>query len=411
MRKDVENLIQMIGGEIVNKSEVARRLGCCWKTVDRKVNPDKYKATKTKRVYTSKLNKFKELIIEKVDTYSCSAKSIYLLLTKEYGYTGSYSLVNKFVSSHKKEQTRKATIRFETIPGQQAQVDWKESFKIVDKNGNEYVINIFLIILGYSRKKFIKLTFDRTQQTLFECLTLAFKYFGGTTKDILFDNMKTVVDHTKSNYHNVVINEKFRQFSKDANFNIITCRAYRPQTKGKVENLAKIMDRLKAYNKEFNGIDELDNIIKELNNELNNEIVQGLEQTPNERFKKEKSTLTSINLNLLEPYYLQTKEYKVSNESMINYNSKKYSVPTYLIGKKVTIKECDSRIYIYYTTNLICWYSTDKNFKYNYKESHYMDILKQDAFKDYSDEQLREQIKRNLEFMDNIRIEKDDKHE
>ena len=233
MRKDVENQINMIGGDIVNKSEVARRLGCSWKTVDRKINPEKYSKDRKKRTYNSKLDPYRELIITKLDTYCCSAKSIYLLLQSKYGYKGSYSLINKFVSAHKKEENRKATIRYETIPGHQAQVDWKEKFKIVDKYGTEYTINIFLMILGYSRKKFIKLTFDRSQQTLFECLSQAFEFYGGTTQEILFDNMKTVVDQAKSNYHRVVINEKFRQFAKDANFNIVTCRPYRPQTKRK----------------------------------------------------------------------------------------------------------------------------------------------------------------------------------
>lgn len=238
MRKDVENQIYMIGGEIVNKSEMARRYGCSWKTVDRKINPRKYERPKKPRKYTSKLEPYKELIKNKLDNYCCSAKSIYLLLKDKYEYNGSYSLVNKFVASYKKEEIRKATIRYETIPGHQAQVDWKEKFKIVDKNGIEYTINIFLIILGYSRKKYIRLTFDRSQQTLFECLYKAFEYFGGTTKEILFDNMKTVVDQAKSNYHRVVINEKFRQFAKDANFNIVTCRPYRPQTKRKSRKLS-----------------------------------------------------------------------------------------------------------------------------------------------------------------------------
>lgn len=231
MRRDVENQIYMIGGDIVNKSEVARRFGCSWKTVDRKVNPDKYSKKTTERVYSSKLDPYKELILSKLDTYCCSAMSIYLLLKDKYSYTGSYSLVSKFVAKHKKDQIRKATIRYETIPGHQAQVDWKERFKILDRYGEEYTINIFLMILGYSRKKFLKLTFERSQQTLFECLSQAFQFFGGTTKEILFDHMKTVVDQAKSNYHSVVINEKFRQFSKDANFNIVTCRPYRPQTK------------------------------------------------------------------------------------------------------------------------------------------------------------------------------------
>ena len=169
------------------------------------------------------------------------------------------------------------------------------------------------------------------------------------------------------------------------------------------------MDRLKAYNNEFESVYDLYQIIENLNIELNNEIVQGLGQTPNERFEKEKSTLTNVNLDLLEPYYIPTKEYKVSNESMITYKSKKYSVPTYLIGKHVTVKESDSGIYIYYNTNFICSYNTNESLRLNYKESHYKDILKQEAFRDATDEELERQIQRNLDFMDSINIERDEK--
>ncbi len=51
MRRDVENQIYMMGGEILNKSEVARRLGCSWKTVDRKINPTKYATNRKKNVH------------------------------------------------------------------------------------------------------------------------------------------------------------------------------------------------------------------------------------------------------------------------------------------------------------------------------------------------------------------------
>lgn len=51
--------------------------------------------------------------------------------------------------------------------------------------------------------------------------------------------MKTIVDQVRSDYTDVVINNKALQFSKDAGFKIVTCRPYRPRTKGKVETLAK----------------------------------------------------------------------------------------------------------------------------------------------------------------------------
>jgi len=55
------------------------------------------------------------------------------------------------------------------------------------------------------------------------------------------------------------------------------------------------------------------------------------------------------------------------SESMITYKSKKYSVPIYLIGKNVTVKEYDFEIYIYYTTNFVCSYNIDKSLRFNYK--------------------------------------------
>ena len=98
--------------------------------------------------------------------------------------------------------------------------------KLHDINGVEYIVSIFLIVLGNSRFKYIELTFEQTQPTLFKCLINAFKYFGGITEEIVFDNMKTIVDHVKSDYSDVVINTKAMQFSKDAGDVCALCMLY-----------------------------------------------------------------------------------------------------------------------------------------------------------------------------------------
>ncbi len=210
MRKDI-TLEKLIGKEQkmkVNKSALARQHNCCWETIDRRLNPNKYKKDKKKRIYTSILDPFKNIIDEKIEDANVPATGIYYLLKKKYNYPGKYGIVRKYVSSKKKDIIKNLTIRFETIKGYQSQVDWKENMKLHDKSGNEYVINIFLIVLGYSRYKYIELTFDKTKPILYTCLNNAFRYFGGTTEEILFDNMKTVVDHTKSTYTNTIINQE-----------------------------------------------------------------------------------------------------------------------------------------------------------------------------------------------------------
>lgn len=71
--------------------------------------------------------------------------------------------------------------------------------------------------------KYIQLTVDRTQETLFDCLNHDFDHLGGIPEEIWFDNMKTVVDHSKSQFGKAVFNESFRQYAKDAGFKPIAC--------------------------------------------------------------------------------------------------------------------------------------------------------------------------------------------
>ena len=116
MRKDiiVEKLI--LGGKKLNKSALARQYGCCWRTIDRRINPDKYNFEKKKKIYTSKLDEYKNIIDEKIENTNIPSTGIYFLLKTKYG------IVNKYVSLKKKKIIDSLTIRFETIKGYQAQV-------------------------------------------------------------------------------------------------------------------------------------------------------------------------------------------------------------------------------------------------------------------------------------------------
>ncbi len=409
MRKDitVEKIIR--GGKTVNKSELARQYGCCWRTIDRKLNPEKYKTSSKKRSYTSKLDEYKIIIDEKIEKNNIPATGIYFLLKEKYGYNGKYGIVRKYVATKKEKIITELTIRFETIKGYQAQVDWKEKLKLHDVNNNEYIVSIFLIVLGNSRYKYIELTFDQTQPTLFKCLINAFKYFGGTTEEILFDNMKTIVDQAKSTFTSVSINSKAMQFSKDAGFQIVTCRAYRPRTKGKVETLAKIMNRLKAFDKEFTSVDDLNKIVKNLNYSLNyEEKSQAIDEIPKVLFEKEKEYLRPVNYEILENYCLNNKTYKVSNESMITYQGIKYSVPIQYIGKQITVLDENNVIHLYYNKKLIYSYNKNQKYKFNYKESDYIDILKHSSFDTKTDDEIRNYIDKNLYSLDRIYIDKGD---
>ena len=171
MRKYIENKIYSYTREeryLINKSELARRLNCNLRTVDRylKIQSGEIAPKKSNRIYKSALDDYKTTIIDKVDTYGATAMAAYKFIQKK-GYSGKHSTVAAFVKNHKNEEITKSTIRFETAPGLQAQVDWKEELTMICKHGEVFKVNIFLMMLGYSRMKFLHLTTDRTQSTLF----------------------------------------------------------------------------------------------------------------------------------------------------------------------------------------------------------------------------------------------------
>jgi len=400
MREDVLNEIEFLGEEVmkmVNKSELSRRLNCDRRTVDRylqnEINPV------VKREYESKLDSFKGIINDKVDTYGASAKATFKFIQKK-GYTGGYGIVQKYVKDHVSEEKRKATIRFETTPGLQAQVDWKEEFKLVNRHGETFVFDIFLMILGYSRYKFFLVTGNKTQTTLMLSMMYGFKSFNGVPREILFDNMATVVNRNASTFKSVVINERFRQFAKDVGFSVITCRPYRPQTKGKVEAMAKLANRLKVYNEEFDTFKEIEEIVRDFNDEVNNEWVGDFEETPAQLLEKETEYLSQIPaFEALSHFFCKEKEYKVSKESMVKYAGKKYSVPTHLIGKSVTVQETETTLQIYYTSNFVVEHNK-ANKVLHYKKEHAVEILMADAMKHKTLNEIEEFVENNLRNMD-----------
>lgn len=407
MRDDIRDAIRFLGKEetlLFNKAELARRYDCDPRTIDRylKIQSGELEPKPSSRVYTSKLDDYKSTIINKVDTYGCTAMAAYKFICKK-GYTGKYSIVADFVKHHKDDETKKATIRFETNPGLQAQVDWKEDMTLINRYGEVFKINIFLMVLGYSRYKFLMITSDRTQETLFNCMINAFKHFGGVPHEILFDNMKTVVDHAKSSFAKTVFNDRFEYFAKDIGFKPIACRPYRPQTKGKVESLAKLMDRLKAYNEEFETWNDLVNISQNFMDDLNQEVSQGSGEIPIILFNKEKEyLLPSPNNGILTSYISrqEDKTYPVNRESMIKYEGKKYSVPTRYIGERMTVTTDDSgNLSIYYNNELVVCHAISSKM-YNYTIDTACDILRSDAMRGKTDAEILSFVQDNLLNMD-----------
>jgi transposase len=406
MRQDIKEEVHFyIMNDIQpNFAKLARQFNCDPRTAKRYyemgLNPPE-KTDKNKR--PSKLDPFKDIITDKLEL-GCTAMAIFKFIQKK-GFDGGYTIVREFCQKHKLEKTRKATIRVETNPGVAGQVDWKEDMVLHDKFGNSYKFNLFLYVLHYSKLKYISLTWDRKQDTLFKCLNEAFDETGGVPQEIWFDNMRTVVNQSRTQHRKVIFNERFYGFSKDAGFQPIACRAYRPQTKGTVESLAKFVERLKPYDYEFYDAVELISLVNNLNFELNyQEISQATWERPIEKWEKqEKEHLRPLNEQLLRPYFESDISRIVTNESMVNFRKCKYSVPVKYIGCEVEIETDidDQNIQIYYNGELIQSHQITDN-HLNYHPNDMFEILKSDVMKYKKDEEIQEYITNTLSQYDDV---------
>ena len=244
-------------------------------------------------------------------------------------------------------------------------------------------------------------TETRDLQQVELCLACAFKYLGGVPHEILFDNMRSIIDKARTQYSEPVFNENFKVFAEDCGFVPKACIAYRPETKGKVEVTAKLMNRLKVYSGDVTGFDDIKRIADDLNYEINSSVCQATGRKPFDLLELEKPFLIKTNLDILTGYFVDTVKRKVSKESIISYEGRKYSVPPQYIGKKVDISDTGSGFDISFNNHFVRhWEKSDKMMNFNH--SDYIEIARRSSLKRLDEDEIKQIAERNLEIYDKL---------
>ena len=291
--------IDMIDIKILYKQgyslkNICRETGFSINTVRKYITKNAVPSYKKREKTTSKLDNYKSYINVRVN----QAKPNWIPATvifdeiKKQGYLGKISLLRNYMYNIKPKVVERPLIRFETQPGEQMQVD----FATFRQQNKKYYA--FVAILGYSRLTFVKFVEDQKIDTFIKCHEEAFEYFGGITKSILYDNMKTVI--IKRNFYGKdqhQINSNFRDFAKHHGFRVKLCKPYSPQTKGKVERVISYL-RHSFYNPLIStmlhtlALDNLNiEVINWLNNVANNRIHGTTNTSPQSRWLVEQKYL------------------------------------------------------------------------------------------------------------------------
>src|ERR1700752_88664 len=231
--------IRALSRQAYTYAEIGRLVGRDWRTVKRYLETGAQPVYRRKRM-PSKLDVFKPPIDQWLanDPRGLAAP-VHQDLVRDYGFGGGYDTVRRYVERSRPTPAPRSEVRFETAPGFQAQVDWSHEQPIRTRSGLELPLYCFHMVLGHSRDTFCRLTGSQDLVTFWACHRAAFAHFGGVPRELLYDRTKTVVrahvGRERSLGENVFHPEALAS-ARHYGFTLRLCKAYRPQTKGKVES-------------------------------------------------------------------------------------------------------------------------------------------------------------------------------
>ena len=273
-----------------------------------------------------------------------SARILFQELQKHHHYKGGYDTVRRFIHPLRTALViaEQATMRFETPPGEQSQIDWGQA--TVPLGGELAVRHVFVLTLGFCRRSFYSTYRGETLDEFFEAHERAFAYFGGHTHEHLYDRPRTVCLSTGDGHFRW--NATFKAFADFWGFDPRVCRPYRPRTKGKVESGVKYWRRNFLPGRRFRDDQDLGEQVAEWTAEVADVRVHGTtHQRPIDRFEQERPLLMptaghpSFRLEASQPRIVPT-------DYLVAFDSNRYSVPFTLIGQTVDVRRRQGQVEI-----------------------------------------------------------------
>ena len=306
----------------ISVREIARRTGHSRNTVAKLVG-QKAPPVFRKPGRRSKLDPYKEYLKQRYQDYRLSCVRLFEEIRAQ-GYDGSPDVVERYIKQIKDEQVvaAKATLRFETPPGQQAQADWAHVGE--DAAGKIYA---FVMVLSFSRMLFVTFTRSMDVPTLMRCHQEAFDYFGGVVQTILYDNMAQVK-------HGATLNALFADFAAHYGFTVRTHRPYRPRTKGKVERMVDYLKDNFLNGRAFAGFEDLRTQGRVWLEEANRRVHSTTGERPLDLLPRESLASAS---QVAAYQVSQRHERRVDAEGYVRLDNARYSVPPEHVGKRVVV--------------------------------------------------------------------------
>lgn len=322
-----------------NVSQIKRKAGVDRDTVRKYLRMDFEEMsewTSALQNRTKKLNSHEEVIVDWLKEHpDLSSAQIEDWLLEEYPElkVGS-STIRLFVKElrdryaiPKVKQSRHYEAISEVDMGEQIQVDWGQCWQMT-VNKEKIKLYFICFVLGHSRYKYVEwLNRPFTTQDTIRCHEQAFRYFGGMTKEVMYDQDNLIA--VSENAGDLILTSKFEAYQQARGFQVYLCRAADPETKGKIERVVGYVKGNFAKNRIYSDLDDWNQKCRNWLERTGNHKVHGTtKKRPDSVFLQEKAHLKPVSpFKTMDDPFDASIAIKIGKDNTIRYKGNRYSVP------------------------------------------------------------------------------------
>lgn len=355
--------IQQLRKQGLTKKQVARKLGVHRNTVA-KYWDDPLKESTEINGKSSIIDPYKPFLKHRLGNYpELTASRLHREITKfEVPANDGTELLPEEPFEGSKRTTRRAVARlrpnpqrvykpFETLPGQQFQVDWAGPWKI-GCGEDKKKIWLFTMVLGYSRALYARFVDGVDMVNFLECHKRGFEYLGGIPQEGIYDNCKTVVSDRVGAV--IQFNRDFMRFALQYGFTPEACWVGDPESKGKVERKIDYVQTDFLYSRplEETTLCELNNeVLRWLDEVANERKHQTINERPADRLAEEQAALGPLPRREIEIFEMVSR--KVQKNGLFSFENNKYSVPSEYARSTVDIQVHRDQLKVFARDELI----------------------------------------------------------
>lgn len=281
-------------------------------------------------------------------------------LLRDQGRTIGLRTVQRAVAPVRQAQRAAdvATVRVETAPGAQMQVDFGE--KRVTIAGTAITVFLLVAVLSYSRRTFVKAFLHERQDDWREGIAAAFQHFGGVVLTVLGDNARALVRGRDRATGTVTFHPGYLAFCRDWDVQPRACAPYRARTKGKVESGVKFVKRNALAGRPFMSFAALEQHLAQWMDEADQRVHGTTHERPCDRFVRDEQTALRPLPSRPLPRREQRVRRRVASDAFVDVETVRYSVPYQLVRDHVDVAIDEHTVRVFHGTDLVATHARSR---------------------------------------------------